>query len=139
MIARWLLLQAFVACALPPALFAEVMVNVPVMAPPPVGRAASQSAPPAASDRLPIAVILQPRDSESLTALLAAQQNPLSPQYRKWLTPEQFATRFGAPLDDYNGLADWFREQGFMVRTWANRMRFDLLGTVEVTQKSLGV
>jgi len=31
-----------------------------------------------------------------LDRLLAAQRNPSSPNYRKWLTPEDFADRFGA-------------------------------------------
>ena len=31
-----------------------------------------------------------------LTSLLAAQQNPASADYHHWLTPEQYAARFGA-------------------------------------------
>src|SRR4051794_39380789 len=34
----------------------------------------------------------QQRDLE---ALLAAQQDPASPHYHQWLTPDQFAARFG--------------------------------------------
>src|SRR3954468_12049633 len=31
-----------------------------------------------------------------LDALLARQQDPASPDYHKWLTPEDYAARFGA-------------------------------------------
>ncbi len=30
-----------------------------------------------------------------LDALLGEQQNPLSPYYHQWLTPEQYGKRFG--------------------------------------------
>src|SRR4051794_23632990 len=35
-----------------------------------------------------------------LEALLKAQQDPSSPQYHKWLTPDQFAARFGMAQSD---------------------------------------
>ena len=35
-----------------------------------------------------------------LTQLLADQQNPNSPNYHRWLTPEEYADRFGVTQDD---------------------------------------
>src|SRR4051812_20520068 len=35
-----------------------------------------------------------------LVKLLAEQQDPASPNYHQWLTPEQFADRFGVSSDD---------------------------------------
>src|ERR1035437_5161521 len=37
-----------------------------------------------------------------LQALIAAQQNPSSPQYHQWLTPDQFAARFGMAQADFD-------------------------------------
>src|SRR5580693_3348255 len=37
-----------------------------------------------------------------LEALIAAQQNPSSPQYHQWLTPAQFGARFGMAQSDLN-------------------------------------
>jgi subtilase family serine protease len=60
----------------------------------------------------------------ALDALLERQQNPVSPDYHKWLTPEQYADNFGLSTDDFNKVADWLRSQGFTVvdaarsRTW---------------------
>src|SRR5216684_1806333 len=37
-----------------------------------------------------------------LNQLLAEQQDPSSPNYHHWLTPEEYADRFGASQDDLN-------------------------------------
>jgi uncharacterized protein (TIGR03437 family) len=51
----------------------------------------------------------------SLDAFLAEQQNPASPNYRRWLTPEQFGDRFGLSTNDTNKLVQWLRSQGMQV------------------------
>jgi subtilase family serine protease len=50
-----------------------------------------------------------------LDAILSEQQNPLSPYYHQWLTPEQFADRFGLSASDIAKVVDWLRAQGFSV------------------------
>ena len=50
-----------------------------------------------------------------LQKLLAAQQNPSSPQYHKWLTPEQFGSRFGLADADIAKVQSWLEQQGFAV------------------------
>ncbi len=50
-----------------------------------------------------------------LQALIAAQQNPSSPLYHKWLTPEQFAARFGMADADLNTVQGWLEQQGFSI------------------------
>ncbi len=47
-------------------------------------------------------VILPLRNPTGLAALLAAQQNPASPQYHKWLQPNDFASQFGASQQTVN-------------------------------------
>jgi subtilase family serine protease len=60
----------------------------------------------------------------ALDQLLAEQQDPSSPNYHHWLTPEQFADRFGVSEHDASVAATWLRSQGFTVvetarsRTW---------------------
>jgi uncharacterized protein (TIGR03437 family) len=60
---------------------------------------------------------LKPSGSQptELNQLLAAQQDPSSADYHRWLTPEQYADRFGASLDDVNKIAAWLQQQGFQV------------------------
>ena len=50
-----------------------------------------------------------------LDQLLLAQQNPGSPHFHEWLTPEQFADRFGASQSDLAQIQGWLRAQGFTV------------------------
>src|SRR5205814_10440731 len=47
-----------------------------------------------------------------LEALLAAQQDPSSPQYHRWLTPDQFAARFGMAQSDIEKVQSWLQQQG---------------------------
>jgi uncharacterized protein (TIGR03437 family) len=61
---------------------------------------------------------------QSLTQLLSDQQNTSSPQYHKWLTPEQYAEQFGASSRDLAKITEWLESEGFTVqltarsRTW---------------------
>ena len=50
-----------------------------------------------------------------LQALIVAQQNPASPSYHQWLTPDQFATRFGMAQSDIAQVQGWLERQGFAV------------------------
>ena len=50
-----------------------------------------------------------------LERLLVEQQDPGSSNYHHWLTPEQFADRFGASTQDANMIAAWLVSQGLTV------------------------
>src|SRR5215475_15517063 len=50
-----------------------------------------------------------------LDALIAAQQDPSSPLYHKWLTPEEFGARFGLADSDIATVQSWLEQQGFTV------------------------
>jgi len=50
-----------------------------------------------------------------LDQLLLAQQNPASSHFHQWLTPEQFADRFGASQSDLAQIQGWLRAQGFTI------------------------
>jgi subtilase family serine protease len=51
----------------------------------------------------------------ALDALIQAQQNPASPLYHQWLTPDQFAARFGMSQSDIAKVEDWLQQQGFVI------------------------
>jgi len=62
-----------------------------------------------------------------LKALIADQQNPASPLYHQWLTPDQFATRYGMAESDINKVESWLEQQGFSIDSVArsrNMIRF---------------
>ena len=54
-----------------------------------------------------------------LDALLAAQQNPSSPLFHRWLSPEEFGHRFGLSAGDGAQVTAWLRSQGFTVNELA--------------------
>jgi uncharacterized protein (TIGR03437 family) len=56
-----------------------------------------------------------PAQQAKLQQLLQDQQNPASPSYRQWLTPEQYADRFGVSASDAAQIATWLEGQGFTV------------------------
>ena len=62
-----------------------------------------------------------------LQALITAQQDPSSPLYHQWLTPDQFAARFGMADADLNKVKSWLEQQGFSIDSVArskNMIRF---------------
>ena len=56
-----------------------------------------------------------PAQQADLTNLIAAQQNPTSPLYHQWLTPDQFAARFGVAESDIAAVESWLQSQGFSI------------------------
>lgn len=56
-----------------------------------------------------------PAQQADLQSLLAAQQNPKSQLYHQWLTPEQFAARFGLPEVELKLVESWLFRQGFNI------------------------
>src|SRR3954454_14451850 len=50
-----------------------------------------------------------------LERLLADQQNPSSPRYYAWLTPEEYAGQFGLSDSDLAHVSQWLSSQGFHV------------------------
>jgi hypothetical protein len=56
----------------------------------------------------------------ALNNLLAQQQDTSSPNYHKWLTPAQFADRFGMSHNDINKVVSWLQSQGLTVTRTAN-------------------
>jgi hypothetical protein len=55
----------------------------------------------------------------SLQALLAAQQDPSSPSYHRWLTPAQFGQQFGMSAADLAQVSAWLQQEGFTVTSAA--------------------
>lgn len=52
---------------------------------------------------------------EELKQFSAEQQDPYSPNYHKWLTPEQYGNRFGLSQHDISKVVKWLRSQGFTI------------------------
>lgn len=61
-----------------------------------------------------IMLVLTPSAEQqaSLKRLIESQHNKNSPDYHKWLTPEQFAAKFGPTDDDLTKVKGWLQSQG---------------------------
>jgi subtilase family serine protease len=71
----------------------------------------------------------------ALDQLLADQQNPASPRFHQWLTPQQYAAQFGLSSNDIAKVTAWLTSQGFTVTGVANGGSFVTFdGTVAQAQ-----
>ena len=76
---------------------------------------------------------------KDLQELIAAQQDPSSPHYHQWLTPEQFAARFGVADSDLTVVENWLTQEGFSIEEVSrskNQMRFS--GAVQQVEQAFG-
>jgi subtilase family serine protease len=75
-------------------------------------------------DSMPIRLFIvlkrSPEQQADLDAFVSEQQNPASPNYHKWLTPQQFGERFGAAASDISKITQWLESQGFQVKNVLN-------------------
>lgn len=62
---------------------------------------------------------LSPSQQAALDKLLAEQQDPQSSNYHKWLTPEQYAERFGMSDSDLAKVSAWLKSQGLTVNGYS--------------------
>ncbi len=60
-------------------------------------------------------LVLPLRDRDGLARLLAAQQDPSSSEFRRWLSPDEFGSRFGAPEADVAALRAHLEAHGLEV------------------------
>ena len=62
-------------------------------------------------------LVLRPDASQELALeeLIRAQQDPNSPYYHQWLTPESFGERFGVSQNDLAQIVSWLETQGMKV------------------------
>ena len=64
-----------------------------------------------------VTVVLQPTAAQQadLEALLARQQDPASPDFHRWLTPEQYGERFGRAQTEIDQITSWLTDQNLAV------------------------
>ena len=99
----------------------------------PVGR-------PPATNRLYLAIGLPLRNTNDLNKLLQDMYNPASPQFRHYLTPEQFTERFGPTRRDYDAVAKFARSHGLEITVMhPNRVLLDVAGKVADMEKAFQI
>ena len=80
-----------------------------------------------------------PSQQRALSQLLAQQQDRTSSNYHKWLTPQQYAERFGLSANDFTKIAEWLKSQGFqMLSVGGGRNSIIFSGTAAQVQAAFG-
>src|SRR5262249_1536847 len=78
-----------------------------------------------------------PAQQAALEQLLAEQQDPSSPNYHNWLTPEEYGDRFGVSQNDIEKIVSWLQAEGFAVDQVARgRDWIEFTGTAAQVQKT---
>ncbi len=88
-------------------------------------------------DHMQLVLTRSPQQQIAVEALLAQQQDKSSPNYHKWLTPEQFGQQYGPSDQDVQKVTAWLQSQGFSVNKVANgRTTVDFSGTAGQVQQA---
>ena len=66
-------------------------------------------------DHMLLVLKMAPEATQRLQGLLRDQQDPASPSYHQWLTPEAFGQRFGPGQTQVDAATLWLLQQGFKV------------------------
>ncbi len=61
------------------------------------------------------------RNRAEMDRLMAEQMRPGSPNYQKWITPEEFSRRFGPTTEDFDAVQKWLTDNGFHVSGGSQR------------------
>ncbi|MGA7286695.1 MAG: protease pro-enzyme activation domain-containing protein, partial [Terriglobales bacterium] len=81
-------------------------------------------------DHLLVVLKPAPEAEARLEKLIDAMHHQDSPEFHRWLTPQQFGQRFGAAPQDRTTIARWLESHGFSVnRVYQNGLIIDVAGT----------
>ncbi len=93
-----------------------------------------------ATQRLNLALTLPLRNEGQLELLIQQLYDPTSPQYRNFLTVQQFAEQFGPTAADYDKVIAFATKYGLAVtNTSPNRLVLDVSGTVAQIEQAFQV
>jgi Pro-kumamolisin, activation domain len=94
----------------------------------------------ASTNRLNLAIGLSLKDEPGLDDFLRQLYDPGSPNYRRFITPEQFAERFSPTQRDYDIVAAFARRNGLTVTALhANRLLVDVNGSPEDIRRAFHI
>lgn len=89
-------------------------------------------------NRMLLVLKRSPEQDHALRTLLDMQQDKASPHYHKWLTPNEFGTRFGPTDQDIQTVTGWLQSHGFEVnRVTHGRTVIEFSGTEAQVEDAL--
>lgn len=92
------------------------------------------------TEHLDLAITLPLRNQDELMDLLQRQHDPASPDFRRFLSVEEFTEQFGPSSEDYDAVVAFAKANGLTVtNTSKNRTVVDVNGSVEQIQRTFHV
>ncbi len=87
-------------------------------------------------ERMLLVLKRSPEQETALRKMLDDQQDKASPNYRHWLTPEEFGQQFGPTDDDMQKITVWLQSHGFQVGTTKGRTVLEFSGSASQVQEA---
>ena len=88
-------------------------------------------------ERMLLVLKRSPEQDAALIALLDQQQDKSSPNYHKWLKPEEFGKRFGPADADIQAVTAWLQTHGFQIgEVSKGRSVIEFSGTAAMLQEA---
>jgi pseudomonalisin len=115
------------------------MVRLPGNVHPALAHAVSEAAVNANFPMEHMILLLQPESAQqvALDQLVVQQHDPQSSQYHKFLTPDQYAARFGVSQNDIDRITGWLGQHGFRVEeVTANHLSIVFSGDAYAVQNA---
>jgi subtilase family serine protease len=85
---------------------------------------------------LRLAIQMPVRDQSQLDQLTQGISDPKSPEYKHYLSPQEFAQRFGSTQANYDAIIAFFQSRGFTVTRYPNRLLLDVVGTIKLIEET---
>jgi subtilase family serine protease len=88
-------------------------------------------------NRMFLVLNMAPEQQHELATLLDSQQTKGSPSYHRWLTPDEYAQRFGPAPEDLARIVAWLQQQGFSaIQPARSGMWIEFSGTVATVNRA---
>jgi subtilase family serine protease len=91
------------------------------------------------SEAVHFTVSLRLPGEADLRTYLAGLTNPAAPSFRRYLTPDQFAARFGLSDSDVTRVTNWLSDAGIAASTVPQRTSVTAQGTADQVNRLLGI
>ena len=88
-------------------------------------------------NRMLLVLKRSPGQEAALETFMAAQYNPKSPNFHRWLTPEEFGDAYGPSDSDLQVMTNWLENQGLTVDSVTKGRTFiEFSGTAAAVQRA---
>lgn len=88
-------------------------------------------------ERMRLVLTRNPQQEAALEKFMAEQQDPFSPNFHRWLSPQEFGRQFGPADQDIQTITSWLASHGFQFGSVSNgRTVIEFSGTAAQVQEA---